>query len=515
MRRTPPAVLSLATALATLTLSSAALASGFETPSNGTEQFGRASAWLARATDPLATFYNPAALSRNTSGVSVSVNLWNATTCFTRKSENGGGAYVGSGSDAVTYRYGKICSDPKLYPNPQVAFQYRVSDKLGVGLAVLGPSAIGKTNFPTTAGATRVSDGAKVTAPSASRYVLTEKDARIIWPQIAVGYEVAPNLRFGASFIWGVAMLKFGNISMGQSSDTQKLYKDGVVDSAGMDATATVTLKDYFVPGFVLSGMYTLDDRLDVAAWFHWSDAVKAKGQADITVIRSNSDVAKPSSDKVDNKTAEGETTAKVPQPMEARVGARYYKRRAGVTPSGRKDPLKEEVFDVELDLEWAHDSQFTDLELRFAPNTLVNGPGITAEVPTNADVPHRWKDSFGFRLGGDFVVLPSRLALRAGTWFQTSSMRDEYLHMDFVPSQRLGLTVGGTFRAGPVDLQLGFQHVFVKSIDNGGNGKIRGLVAGKSVTGSDQEFRSPYGVNGGKLTQQLNALSIGAVYRF
>ncbi|MCC6647829.1 MAG: outer membrane protein transport protein [Polyangiaceae bacterium] len=516
MRRTHHLTASSAAALATLTLTTAALANGFETPGNGTEQMARGSAWLARASDPLATFYNPAALSRNGSGASVTVNLFKANTCFQRQSPGGGPAYVGSGSQSTTYRYGKVCSDPELFPNPQIAFQYRVTDKLGIGVAVLGPSAIGKAKFPETAGGYRVSDGASIKAPSGTRYVLTEKDAKIIWPQFAVGYEIAPNLRVGASFIWGVAMLKFGNVSMGQSSDTQKRNPDGTIrDSAGMDATAAVSAKDYFVPGIVLSSMYTLDDRFDFAAWFHWSDSVRAKGAADITVVRSNPDVANPSGDKVANKTPAGQTDANVPQPMEARVGVRYYKRRDGVTPTGRKDPLKEEVFDVELDLEWAHDSQFTDLELRFAPNTVVNGPGITADVPVNADVPHRWKDSYGARLGGDYVILPAKLAVRAGAWFQTSAVREEYLHMDFVPSQRIGLTVGGTFRAGPVDIQAGYQHVMVGSVDNHGNGQIRGLVAGRTVTDSDQEFRSPYGVNGGKLTQSIDVFSIGGVYRF
>ena len=50
-------------ALCTLAGIGSALRSGFDSPDNGVEQVGRGSAWVARADDPLAAFYNPAAIA--------------------------------------------------------------------------------------------------------------------------------------------------------------------------------------------------------------------------------------------------------------------------------------------------------------------------------------------------------------------------------------------------------------------------------------------------------------------
>lgn len=512
-----------------------ARANGYETPSGGTEVLGRGSAWLARAADPLATFYNPAALSRNGNGVSLTVNLFSQKTCFTRKGAGGSAVNVGG-----SYDYGKVCNDAELFPNPQVAFQYRISDKLGIGIAVMGPSAVGKAKYPDLATATRNSasqfSGAKVgdpaTMPSGSRYLLTELDAKIIWPQIGIGYELAPKLRVGASFIWGLAFLKLGNVSMGLNNQQVKDPNTGRVNELSQqDLIANVEAKDLFVPGFVASALYTVGDNIDIGAWFHWSDAVKAKGQAEINGFayeaNSISGGAATADPKITtNKTPDGQASIKAPQPMEARVGIRYYKPREGVVLEQKggllKDPLRDEVFDVELDAEWSHDSQFDNLEIRFnGPPTPIYtsvgqntaGQSPLANVPVNADVPHKWKDSYGVRLGGDYVVLPGQLALRAGGWFQTSSMRKEYLHVDFVPMQRIGLALGGTYRLGPVDIQAGYSHVFFTPLDNGGDGAIKALTG--DANAKPVANRSDYAINGGKLTSSINVFSIGGVLRW
>ncbi|RYE73637.1 MAG: hypothetical protein EOO74_12725, partial [Myxococcales bacterium] len=186
-----------------------ASANGFEFPSNGTESFGRGSAWLARATDPLATFYNPAALARNGNAASVSSNLIWQKACFQRR--DGGsdpvanGVLVGSNAEQI---YGQTCSDGQAFPNPQVALQLRLTDKLGLGVAVMGPSAYGRVSFPTFATNTSLKNssyGDPVRGPAGSRYVLTEANNLLVWPQIAIGYEVARNVRVGASLIWGIA----------------------------------------------------------------------------------------------------------------------------------------------------------------------------------------------------------------------------------------------------------------------------------------------------------------------
>ncbi|MFO0659855.1 MAG: outer membrane protein transport protein [Polyangiaceae bacterium] len=504
----------LATALLiTAAFTPEARANGFDNVANGTEQFSRGGAWLARATDPLATFFNPAALSRNQTSASLSMNLIFQKSCFQRQGPNGTNVQVGSPS----YNYGENCNSAGAFPNPQLAGSFRITDKLGIGIAVLGPAAAGKVNYGLTGSNTKAlspSQGAVKEGPAGTRYILDDRDTLVAWPQIGIGYEITKNFRVGASFIWGIAVLNFANVSLGLQGDQSKDKTTGIVKETGSsDVFARVKSKDLFVPGFTLSTMYTVGNNIDLAAWFHWSDAIHAKGEADIEAFTYDSR-GNLSAAPNKTKTPTGKTDVDVPQPLEARIGGRFYMPRAGVAPSVNKDPLHDEQFDIEFDLEYSHDAAFDNLGIRFngAP-TQVTPAGAASplgEVPPNADVPQNWKDSYGFRLGGDYNILPDRLAVRAGSWFQSSAVDPRYVHVDFVPAQRLALTVGATVRVSIVDIQVGYGHVFFRSIDNHGNGWLKGLSASKA-----DGYRTDYAVNGGKLTASTNVASLGFVGRF
>jgi long-chain fatty acid transport protein len=511
----------------TLLWAGVASANGFEFPSNGTEQFGRGSAWLARASDPLATFYNPAALARNGNGISVTANVIWQKNCFDRSFKNPTTGQTdqvqvsGSGQGQI---YGQVCNDVSPFPNPQVAFQYRLSEKLGIGIAILGPSAAGKMDYPATTTNTSTglrSAGQPADGPPGSRYIVTNLNSLIVWPQIGIGYEVARNLRIGASFIWGISSIEFKNVSLGLNA-SQSIDKDTgrLNESADQDLSAKVTAKDWFIPGFTASVLYSIGDSIDVAGWFHWSDAVHAKGEASITSFYYER-LQLSSSPNTDN-TPKGQTSVDVPQPWDAKIGVRYHVDRPvsqdAQAPGGFtvKDPLRDEVFDIEIDGEFSHDSQFKDLGVHFAgADTSITPGGATvplANVPRDATIPHHWKDAYGVRLGGDYNVIPSKLALRAGAWFQSSTIDPQYMHLDFVSPQRLGLTVGGTVRLSSFDVQFGYGHIFAQTIDNNGDGAIRAL-SGQAL--SDPPNRSTYGVNGGKITSTTNIVSLGVVYRW
>ena len=77
--------LRLLLAAAALATTSSAYASNItEFPDNGSEQMARGGAWVARASDPLAAFFNPAGLAGQDSKVTVQANLSLLSTCFTR-----------------------------------------------------------------------------------------------------------------------------------------------------------------------------------------------------------------------------------------------------------------------------------------------------------------------------------------------------------------------------------------------------------------------------------------------
>src|SRR5881409_950192 len=83
-------VLALAPAAGLLLIAPAARATNItEFPDNGSEQMGRGGAWVARASDPLAAFYNPAGLAGQDTRATIQANINIQKTCFTRlKSTN-------------------------------------------------------------------------------------------------------------------------------------------------------------------------------------------------------------------------------------------------------------------------------------------------------------------------------------------------------------------------------------------------------------------------------------------
>lgn len=496
-----------------------ARANGLEYPSNGTEQMARGSAWLARASDPLAVYYNPAALARNGTAVGLTVNLTFEQRCFTRSGPGNQAVVLDAVASQATYR---ACNDNAKtpFPNPQLAFNWRVNDKLGVGIAVMGPSAYGGIDFGGTAKNAQLSGAAEdrgklVEGPAGTRYMISKLSNLLIWPQIAVGYEVMPNLRLGASFIWGVALMDFETYAVGSNTT---LGNNGLQETAQNDVKARIKARDYFVPGFVASALYSVTPQIDVAAWYHWSDKIEAKGQTTLDAFAYDGRF-QPATDTRRTETAKDKTIVTAPQPMQARIGVRFHVPRPRELTAEQRlaekergiDPLRDDLFDVELDGEWSHDSQFDAIGVQFQGGASVNTPGVgDVSLPANSSVPHKWKDSFGVRLGGDYNVLADRLAVRAGAWYQSSSLDPAYIYPDFFPTERLGLTVGTTVRVKPVDIQLGYQHIFMKDQDNKGEGAIRGL-SGSAQSGN----LTPTAINGGRMSGAANVFSVGAVARF
>lgn len=213
---------------------------------------------------------------------------------------------------------------------------------------------------------------------------------------------------------------------------------------------------------------------------------------------------------------------------MEAKLGVRFHWPRA--TPGEKpkwaqgtkkvKDALSEDVFDVEANFTYANNSAVKNLEVRFKPGIIIAGTG-EGTLPENADIPHNWKDVFGVRLGGEYVVLPSLLSARAGFFYESKGQDDADLNIDFPMAEKVGLSAGATVRLGPVDITAAFQHTFYGTLDNGGKGALHGL-SGDAATATEEAAGKPGGpyrtyqtINGGKLETELNEVALGATLRF
>jgi long-chain fatty acid transport protein len=515
----------------------------------------RGSAWVARADDPLAAYFNPAAMAFQPTGVHLGAQLLMRRSCFTRLGSDGmpvapnalQNAPLLAGQaqpmDGSIVPQDQVCAPATPFPNPQVAAVFRVANRIAVGLAVVAPHSSGASNWGESLPYTD-SFGNQITTPSPQRYLLVSSNALIVFPTLSVAYAPLDNLSFGAGFVWGIGSVDF--VTFAETLPTAPGAGMLPTDHSGGDVRAELKAKDLFIPGVVLSALWMPTSNLDVAAWFKWQDALKASTDLSLTGQYWKPTGALNSPLFTNNYPGAGTISFQIP--MEAKLGLRFHlprkdavARPGWASAPGRKvrDPMSEDLFDLELDFTWANNSAASALGLQFHSNPPVMGETVTTNcigppgacvggVPVNGTIPQNWKDVVGFRLGGDFVVIPNRLSLRTGAFYEIKGQDASYLSLNFDLAQRIGVAGGGTVRLGPLDLSVGYQHTFWGTLDNGGKGGQIYALAGGMGSGACGSavptgptppppgcFRSYQPVNGGTLTQYMNEVGLSATARF
>src|SRR3954466_5418109 len=109
--------------VASLTPSVAYATNVTEFPDNGSEQMARGGAWVARASDPLATIFNPAGLAGQPTRITLHTNTIFEHPCFTRSKAAGdttNDPLAGPGG-----AYPRACNDISPTINPQLGITIR------------------------------------------------------------------------------------------------------------------------------------------------------------------------------------------------------------------------------------------------------------------------------------------------------------------------------------------------------------------------------------------------------
>jgi long-chain fatty acid transport protein len=544
--------------LAALLSASGARASNItEVGEGGSEQMQRGGAWIARASDPIAVYYNPAGLAGQPTRLSLETNVIIQHTCMTRvyaARDTTKEPSLQSGADGTPNGlFPRVCNDIQPFPNPQLAFNFRVSDRVGVAFAVLGPNSA----------ASKWSEFTPDGSPSPQRYLLLSTTGSLtLTPTIGIGAEVADGLRLGASFQWGIANLRLRNASAA-------LNFDGA-NPAANDVRALLQVKDYFIPGFTLGALYSALEELDIAAWYKWSAPIDATGDlvGDSNYFTKKASAGDFSGSKgtdtsyadcgygaTGNPCGSGKNAhLHAAIPMEAKLGFRYHKPNVpepsspgeppppSVRRSHVRDPLAQDLFDTELDFTWANNSALDSFQIRFPGDA--NGEGVIpvngivgGTIPPNADVKKGFKDVFGVRLGGDYNVLPDQLAVRAGAFAETSGQDQQYQSVDFAGAARLGFALGGTYRirfskeksrTSALEIKLGYGHIFFAKQDQGAQDRnASGLPAlagvacnpatspGAPCASGTDRYRTIWPVNLGTIWNSVNTFNVGVAYRF
>jgi long-subunit fatty acid transport protein len=517
-----------------------------EVPDNGSEQSGRGGAWVARASDPLAAFYNPAGLAGQPSRLILQANLGSQRTCFTRmKGKND----MTSDGVAPGGTYPQVCDSAAYSPDPQLAMTFRISPRVGIGfIPFLGPSAAnGNASYPEFA--TVGTNGPN--QPEPGRYLLTAQSVILVTPTLGIGAEIIDRLRVGASFQWGIAQFSFTSATAAENQNGVNPLND--------DIKAQLTGHEYFIPGFTLGTIWSPIDSLDVAGWYKFSAPINATGDVKAqypyyaeTAAGSPSQIANTDTSQANcgfepTGTAcgkGGNASVHLARPMEAKVGIRFHMPRKGIPyDEHTRDPMAQDQFDIEADFTWANDSAMDSLQIRFPASAdgagllPVNlGGGLTSSVPPNADIPLHYSDVLGIRVGGDWNILPDQLAARAGAFYQTPAQtgtNTQYQGLAFATGSQVGLALGGTYRihfgpgANALELSAGFEHVFLGQESYDGSGGIDALagtpcnptVAKPPASGTcpsgTAAYRTNWAVNLGTITNSVNIINAGLGYRF
>lgn len=474
-----------------------ALAAGFETeyPDNGARALGRAGAFAARADDPTAIYYNPAGLS-GLRGTNLYVG---ANGLLLDQSFQPADREVAIASRKVTIEYGKVDQSVAFFPAPMLVGHFDLEALPGFDFAagVYGPASNGHRKFDDQFPVVRATDNkgkdaaGRVAGNRALHLVpngmLVESELVQIFPTLAVAYQVPGlPLRFGVSLQDSIVLAKLSQGSGGEYPGQAKL-----------------DVKDLFAPTGVLGVHYAPHPRWELGFSLRPPIAVEAVGTAELaqyaTCIRDAAGACAEDpalSDtwaldgrlelyKADKKTKDTGVTMSFTNPLWTRFGVRYVHRDVAAAPDAAgaataavasTDHAAEDpgLFDVELDYIFEGDGAHQYYDLNFDAD-LVNLPAENGEG-TYIPMPHlkdrrNYQHTHAVRLGGDYNVLPGRLAVRAGAAYETAVSPEDYTHIDFPSTAKITGAAGLGLHFELVDVDVGasythFQEVTVSDSD-------------------------------------------------
>jgi long-chain fatty acid transport protein len=537
-----------AAALAALVVARPSLASNpLEYPDNGSASFSRGGAWLAVANEPIATHLNPAGLATQASGFSIEQQLALPHTCFDRRGL--GDALTGPNVvEAPSLQYQRVCNARAGFPNtiPSLSIVWRASSRVGIGVAVVPPATYGAAQgqLPPVATGVDTRTGQSKPLPAPYRYLELEQRATILFPTLGVGWEPLRDVRVGAAFISGIGVINLSTVGVSTLGSN-----DGAGDHMADDSLSTLHTADLFVPGVIVSLQASPTRHVDVALWGRYLDAVRTSdGSLDVTQqpYDANGNLNPPcagtpaagggksyetcsTAQAVPNHFDHAVTRFEYRIPPEVRAGVRVHvpRERPRTDDSIRvRDPLHDDVFDVEVDGSYAWNSVASSIVVRF--RTGLDTQPLKVPVPPNADRPTGYEDSLGVRLGGQWNAVRDLVGVRAGGWLETRSQDPAYLTVDPVGAFRFGFGGGIVVRYHFLDVSIGYQRHGSLGLDNHGDGALRapaalgpnslpfGSATPATVPAANlQAYRTIHAVNGGSVSFDANVFTLGGVARF
>ncbi len=472
-----------------------AFAGGYFVGDLGTKGAGRGGAFVAKADDPTAVEYNPAGLARQRGWAIYLGNRFGyANELYTRAPTFDWGSFSGT----VPYvEFDTVQNETPwqlLGPMLVVTSDFGLED-WGFAAGVYSPPGVSSAEFPMDGG---------------QRYMMTTRDVKILNYTISAAWKHKEIFGIGATLQWiDLASLKFGLVADGNT-----IGGEAYPVSSPLDIATTLEGADHF-------SMTTI-----VGAWLRpcpfYEIAISGRVIPVTMVADTTLDVSIVNENLQDEEVLlirdgvlANNVTLSLPLAPALRAGARY------IHLDGKR-----EVFDIEFDVGvefWSYVDRFE-----------MKGNGLVAQVmgqniPIESIIMEKqWQTAYTFRLGGDYNLIPDKLSLRTGVFYETSAAKREYANVDFFNSNQLGASLGASVILKKLELSLTYTYLYQFPFTvTEGEGKVYQQVPGSYCeppydnSGDIEACNENYlgqpspTVNGGTYSADYSFLALSGTYRF
>ncbi len=439
-----------------LLISSRALAGGYEYPDNGTEAMGRGATFTAKADSPLALLYNVGGLARQR-GTRLEVDM---NFAFQKLDFQRAGVYPGDPTDPLTPWAGqpfpKVSNKGGMMfaPGLYLSSDFHYFERWTFGIGLFGPSSIGNRDF-----------GKTVTAPNGmvypgpGRYDILGTDLLIFYPTLGAAVRATKWLSIGVGIHLVFADLDLRSTSItdtGNGTCPTPEYKpcDATLELKVKALTATASLGVHITPIKAIA------------------IGLNLRGPA---YLNASGKAHSVSPDFLGGMPQEpAKVTFKTNLPWVLRMGGRYI---------FWKDDF--ERGDIELDVTYESWKMAQD------PGPKLNIPALSLFTNINAQIYHKYRDTFSVRLGGAFnQKLPAGvLTVRAGAYYDRGATSNENTRINFDTLDKIGLTLGLGYKWRGLIINVAYAYIHSpdRHVTNGQLRPINSAGAADFGTGQDR----------------------------
>jgi len=403
---------------------------GYFSGQNGARAAGRAGAFAARADDVEAMIFNPAGLAEMDGTTLQLSNQFSYSTYDYTRASTVDWPHTQNGM-APTVSFPTVRNHQPLQPAlPLLGLASRLGlQNWTFALAAFAPSGISRAQYPS---------GKDDASTGGQRYMMVEREAIILSYAASAAWRPVPTFGVGATVQWiHVPRLVYSLVIDGSPivGDYNPVYSD-------FDMLATTKGSDPMTLNAILGAWVRPTPAFELAVSGQVLPAkIVAHSTLSIEPQRTNLGTL---TIKRDGKLA-NDVTVTLPLPLLARAAARYRHLVGGV-----------ELFDVELDVEYETWSRVDRFSVD-ANHLRVDYAGDHVFVD-RIDIEKRWRDTITVKVGGDWAVLPSRLTLRGGAFYVSSTSTLGYANIDFPTAPQLGGALGASVHFGGGELALAYQ---------------------------------------------------------